>query len=136
MCRRRSCRQHSRSQAPGLAAVVLILGGGLAADKIGPRVARIAHVVLGLLRTAAVITLTIVAAAIATWAIGLAVRWWLGRLKAPPGSVYLVASQFRSARNERSCLACGGHGQVLRSDGTGGFEPRACPECQPARLAG
>jgi hypothetical protein len=136
MCRRRSCCQHSRSQAPGVAAVVLIIGAGLAADKIGPRVARIAHVVTGVLRTVAVMTLIIVTVAIAAWVTALVVRWWLVRRKMRPGRVHPVAGQVKTVRNERSCLACGGMGEVLRSDGAGHFEPRACPECQPARLAG
>ena len=136
MCRRRSCCKHSRSQAPGVAAVVLIIGTGLAADKIGSYVTRIAHVVLGVLRTIAVMTLAIVAVAIAAWATGLVIRWWLARCKMRPGRVHQVANQVKTVPNGRSCLACGGMGEVLRSDEAGHFEPRACPECQPARLAG
>ena len=136
MCRRRSCCQHSRSQAPGVAAVVLIIGAGLAAGKVGPHVARIAHIVTGVVRTIAVLTLIIIAVAIAAWVTGLVVRWWLARRKMRAGRVHPVASQVKTARNEWTCLACGGMGEVLRSDGAGHFEPRACPECQPARLAG
>jgi hypothetical protein len=136
MCRRRSCCQHSPSQAPGVAAVVLIIGAGLAAGKIGPHVDRVAHVVTGVLRTAAVMTLIIVAAATAAWATGLAIRWWVIHHQARHRPTHSVASQRRSEREERSCLACGGMGEVLRSDNAGHFEPRACPECQPAWLAG
>jgi hypothetical protein len=136
MCRRRSCCQHSRGQAPGVAVVVLITGAGLAADKIGPHVAKIAHVVLGVLRTITVMTLAIVAVAIASWVTGLVIRWWLARCKMRPGRVHPVANQVKTVPNGRSCLACDGMGEVLRSDEAGHFEPRACPECQPARLAG
>jgi hypothetical protein len=125
-----------RSQTPGVAAVALIIGAGLAADKIGPHVARIAHNVIDVLRTVAVTTLTIVAIVIATWATGVVIRCWLARQKTRDDRKHQVVSQLRPTRNERPCLACGGHGEVLRSDGAGNFEPRACPECQPARLAG
>jgi hypothetical protein len=125
-----------RSQAPSVAAVALIIGAGLAADKIGSHVARIAHVAVDVLRTVAVTTLTIVAVVIAAWATGVVVRWWLGRQKTRDGRRHQLVSQLRPTRNERPCLACGGQGEVLRSDGAGSFEPRACPECQPARLAG
>ncbi len=65
-------------------------------------------------------------------------RWLSDRNGASFGQVTDTEklSQLRPARDERSCLACGGNGEVLRSDGAGRFEPRACPECQPARLAG
>ena len=79
MCRPSSCKP--RSQAPGVAAVALIIGAGLAADKVGSHVARIAHVVIDVLRTVAVKTLTIVAVAIAAWATGVVVRWWLRQQK-------------------------------------------------------
>jgi hypothetical protein len=136
MCRRRSCCQHSRSQAPGVAAVAVIIGAGLAADKIGPHMARIAHDVLDVLRTIALITAVTVAASIAAWATARLVRWWLVRRNAQHRPAHLVASQGRSVQDERSCLACGGNGEVLRANSFGSFEPRACPECQPARLAG
>jgi hypothetical protein len=136
MCRRRSCCQHSRSQAPGVAAVALIIGAGLAADKIGAHVARITHIVTGVVRTIAVMTLMIVAVTTAAWVTGVVVNWWMVHRQARHRPTHSVASQRRSARDERSCLACGGMGEVLRSEGAGHFEPRACPECQPARLAG
>jgi hypothetical protein len=129
-----------RSQAPGIAAVALIIGAGIAADKIRPEVRRIVHVTIEVLRSIAVITAITITTAIAAWVIACLIRWWLGHRDAHPGNVLqasVTACQpVGTDTGRRPCVACGGHGEVLRSDGAGRFEPRACPECQPARLAG
>jgi len=134
MCRPSCCKP--RNQAPGVAAAALIIAAGIAAAKIRPEADKIMHDVLEVLRTIAVATMVIVAVTIAAWATGQLVCWWLGRRQTQNSRMHPVASQIRTAQNEASCLACGGNGEVLRAKGNGRFEPRACPECQPARLAG
>jgi hypothetical protein len=151
-----------RSQAPGIAAVALIIGAGVAASKIRPEAHRIEHDAAEVLRIAAVTTGAIAAAAITAWILILLARWRLRRRQAE-GQVYArvararadIAALARVLDDEQglaqiyathgqqapartgspSCVACGGAGEVLRSDGTGRFEARACPECRPARLA-
>ena len=135
MCRP-SCCDKSRSQAPGIAAIALIIGAGLAADKIGPHMARIVHDTAEVLRIAALTTGIVIAVAIAAWITTQLMRWRLTQ-RSQLGQVTDAGKlHVRPVRDERSCLACGGNGEVLRADGAGRFEPRACPECQPARLAG
>jgi hypothetical protein len=138
MCRPSCCKP--RSQAPGVAAVALIIGAGIAAAKIRPEAHRIAHVAGEVLRSLAVITATTVAVAIAAWVLAHLVRWWLRHLNARPGQVppttVTAWPAAGSVTDQRPCLACGGHGEVLRANSAGCFELRACPECQPARLAG
>jgi hypothetical protein len=135
MCRP-SCCDKPRSQAPGVAAVALIIGAGLAADKIGPHMARIVHDVADVLRIIALTTGILVAVAIAAWITTRLVRWRLTHRSQLRQVTDTEKLRLRPVRDERSCLACGGNGEVLRSDGAGRFELRACPECQPARLAG
>src|SRR5437763_6764746 len=72
--RRPSCCK-PRSQAPGIAAVVLIIGAGILAGK-GRHVAdRLLHDVVEVLRIAAVTAGAIAAAAITVWILILLVRW-------------------------------------------------------------
>jgi hypothetical protein len=135
MCRRPSCCK-PRSQVPGAAAVALIIGAGIVASKIRPEAHKIMHDVIDVLRTMAVTTAVIVAVTIVAWVTTQLVCWWLGHRQTQYGRGYSVDSQRSSAGNERSCLACGGKGEVLRANRAGRYEPRACPECQPIRLAG
>jgi hypothetical protein len=134
MCRPSCCKP--RSQASGVAAAALIIGAGIAVGKIRPEVHKIMHDVIDVLRTIGLTMAAIVAVTIVAWAAAQLVRWWLDCRKMRGGRVHPVASQLRSARNEQSCPACGGNGEVLRANSAGNFELRACPECQPARLAG
>jgi phosphate/sulfate permease len=119
---------------------VLIIGAGVAASKIRPEAQRILHVAAEVLRSIAVITATIVAVAIAAWVLAYLVRWWLRHRDPQPGKAHPTTvtawPPARTVTGQRLCLACGGNGEVLRADSVGYFEPRACPECQPARLAG
>lgn len=129
-----------RSQAPGVAAVALIIGAGIAADKVRPEAHRLIHIAAEVLRSIAVITAITIAVAITAWVIACVVRWWLGHRDAQPGNVLqATVTAWQPVRTDTGrcpCLACGGKGEVLRADGNGTFEPRACPECQPARLPG
>jgi hypothetical protein len=134
MCRPSCCKP--RSQAPGVVAVAVVIGAGIVAGKVGHVLARIVHDTINVLLLIALGAGAAAAVAIAAWVMTGLVCWWLRRQKAQQGRVRSIISQFRPARSERVCLACGGAGEVLRGNGAGGFEPRACPECQPARLAG
>jgi hypothetical protein len=138
MCRPSCCKPHS--QTPGVAAVALIIGAGIAVDKIRPEMARIVHIATEVLRILALTTMTIVAVTIAAWASTWLLRWWLRRCEAQSGHLRQGSStgtsHLRPPQGKQSCLACGGKGEVLRANDNGSFEPRACPECQPARLAG
>jgi hypothetical protein len=152
-----------RSQAPGIAAVALIIGVGILAGKGRLIADRVLHDAVEVLRIAAITTGAIAAAAITAWILILLVRWRLRRRQAEGqvnakvararadiavslarvlddeqglAQIYAMHGQQAPVRpGSPSCVACGGAGEVLRSDGTGRFEARACPECRPARLA-
>ena len=134
MCRPSCCKP--RSQAPGVAAVALIIVAGIAVHKISHVLAQIAHEVINVLLLIALIAGAVAAVILAAWIMSWLVCWWLRRQKPHQGQAHSIIGQLRLARRERVCLACGGSGQVLRANGTDRFEPRPCPECQPARLAG
>jgi hypothetical protein len=163
MCRRSRCDK-SGGQGAGVAAVALIIGAGILAGK-GRHIAdKALHDVAEVLRIAAITTSAIAAAAITAWILILLVRWRLRRRQAEGqvnakvararadiaaslagilddetglARIYATHGQQAPARTRSpSCLACGGHGEVLRANSAGCFEPRACPECQPARLTG
>jgi hypothetical protein len=161
MCRRPCCKP--RSQAPGIAAVVLIIGAGILAGKGHLIADRAMHDVAEVLRIAAVTTGAIAAAAITAWIVILLVRWRLrcrqaeGQVNAKVAGaradmaaklagvldeetglprIYAMHGQQAPARpGVPLCVACDGASEVPRCDGTGRFELRACPECRPARLA-
>jgi ADP-ribosylglycohydrolase len=152
-----------RSQAPGIAAVALIIGAGILAGKGRLIADRVLHDVIEVLRIAAITTAAIAAAAITAWILILLVRWQLRRRQAEDQVTAKVArarediaatlarvlddetdlaqiyamhgQQAPASTGSPSCVACGGAGEVLRSNGDGRFEARACPECRPARLA-
>jgi hypothetical protein len=159
--RRPSCCK-PRSQAPGIAAVALIIGAGILAGKGRLIADRVLHDVVQVLRIAAITTGAIAAAAITAWILILLVRWRLRRRQAEGQMTARVAraradiaanlaavlddeqglaqiyvmhgQQAPASTGSTSCVACGGAGEVLRSDGNGSFELRACPECRPTRL--
>jgi hypothetical protein len=123
-----------------MAAIALIIGSAVVAHKIRPEAARILHDVAEVLRLLLLTTGILVAVAITAWVTARLARWWLRHREAQRSLVdqgdRTRKYRLRAVRYEQRCLACGGNGQVLRTDGAGRFEPRACPECQPARLAG
>jgi hypothetical protein len=158
------CRPRSQGPGIAAVALIIGAGilagkagkGRLIAD-------RVLHDIVQVLRIAAITTGAIAAAAITAWILILLVRWRLRRRQAE-GQVNakvararadIAASLARVLDDEQGlaqiyamhgqqapattgsppCLACGGAGEVLRSDGNGSFELRACPECRPARLA-
>ena len=140
MCRP-SCCDNSGSQGAGIAAVALIVGAALIAAKIGPIVGRIVHVVLEVIRFAALTTGLVLALAAITWAAITITRWQLRRMAPAAGQTRVVAVptiwvSARQASRPADCLACGGSGQVLRAIHGHRYQPGACPVCEPARLAG
>ena len=137
MCRPSCCKP--RSQAPGVAAVAVVIGAGIiAVHKIGHVLAQIAHDTINALLLIELTIGGIAAAAITIWAITALVRWRLRHRTAQPGQIRPAAARQAASATERAqpCLACGGNAEVLRADDAGRLTPRACPECQPARLAG
>ncbi len=133
MCRP-SCCDISRGLGAGIAAVALILGVALI-------VARIVHVVLEVIRVAALTAAAILAFAVAAWLAVTTVRWWLRRKAPAVGQTHVVVAptiRVSASRASRlaDCLACGGSGQVLRAIDGSRYQPGACPVCEPAEWAG
>jgi hypothetical protein len=142
MCRP-SCCDNAGGQGTGVAAVAIIIGAALIVAKIGPIVAQIAHIVMEVIRIAALTTGLVLALAAITWAAIMITRWQLRRAASAAGQTQVIAapairvSPSRASR-PADCLACGGSGQVLRAIDSGGsrYQPGACPVCEPAKWAG
>jgi hypothetical protein len=165
MCRRSRCDKSGGQGAGVAAVAVIIGVGILAGRAGKGRLIAdwVLHDVVEVLRIAAVTVGAVAAAAITVWIVILLVRWRLRRRQAEgqvtarvsraradiaaslsgvlddeAGLAEIYAMHGRQApawTGSPSCVACGGAGEVLRSDGNGSFELRACPECWPARLA-
>ena len=140
MCRP-SCCNNSGGQGAGIAAVALILGAALIVAKIGPIVAQIAHIVMEVIRIAALTIGLVLALAVITWAAIMITRWQLRRTAPAAGQTQVVvapAIRVSASRAGRpaDCLACGGSGQVLRALDGGRYQPGACPVCEPAEWVG
>jgi hypothetical protein len=140
MCRP-SCCDNSGGQGAGIAAVAIIVGAAFIVAKIGPMVAQIAHVLLEVIRFAALTSGLVLALAVITWAAITITRWQLRRTAAFASQTQVVAaptSRVSASRASRpaDCLACGGSGQVLKAIGGSRYQPGACPVCEPARRAG
>src|SRR5437016_2459701 len=116
MCRP-SCCDNSGGQGAGIAAVALILIGTLIVAKIGPIVARIVHVVLEVIRIAALTAGAVLAVAVLASLAAMIVRWRLchhgAQRQTIPQPVY--AWQDVLVGDRSACLACGGSGQVLKA---------------------
>jgi len=141
MCRP-SCCDNSGGQGAGIAAVAIIIGAALIVAKIGPMVAQIVHIVLEVIRIAALTTGLVLALAVITWAAIMITRWQLRRTASAAGQTQVIAApaiRVSASRASRpaDCLACGGCGTVLKAIGDGSrYQPGACPVCQPAERAG
>jgi hypothetical protein len=139
MCRP-SCCDNSGGQGSGIAAVALILGAALIVAKIGPIVAQIVHVALGVIRVAALTAGAVLAVVVAAWLAVITVRWWLRHRGAQrqvipqPGNV--TAWQNVPAGDRPACVACGGSGKMLQLINGSRYQPGACPVCEPAEWAG
>ena len=139
MCRP-SCCNNNGSQGAGIAAVALIVLAALIAAKTGPIAARTVHVILDVIRLAALTTGLVLALAAVTWAAIVITRWQLQRRMAAANSARLVAPPaFRLSASQSTypdgCLACGGTGTVLRAISSGRYQPGECPVCEPVKRA-
>jgi hypothetical protein len=140
MCRP-SCCNNSGGQGAGIAAVAVIVGAAFIAAKIGPIVAKIAHVALEVIRIAALTTVLVLALAAITWAAIMITRWQLRRTAPAVSQTRVVVTptiRVSASRASRpaDCLACGDSGQVLRAIDGGRYQPFACPVCEPVEWAG
>jgi hypothetical protein len=139
MCRP-SCCDNSGGQGAGIAAVALIAIGTLIVAKIGPIVARIVHVVLEVIRIAALTTAAVLAVAIVAWLAAMTVRWWLrhrdAQWQATSQPVNATVRQNAPVGDQPECLACGGSGKVLQLIDGSRYQPGVCPVCEPAQWAG
>jgi hypothetical protein len=136
MCRP-SCCDNSRGQPAGIAAVAIIVGAALIVAKIGSIMARIIHIALDVIRIAALTAAAVLAFTMLAWLTVVITRWWLrhhGAQRQASSQVTGVAwGHIDPADDQAACLACGGSGTVLRAIGGSGYQPRACPVCEPAR---
>ena len=140
MCRPPCCNK-SDGQGADIAAVALIMLAALIAAKIGPIVARIIHVVLDVLRLAALTTGLALALAAVAWAAIVITRWQRRRRALAAARTRVVAMpaiRFPADQpvGPAGCLACGGTGTVLRAISSGRYQPGECPVCEPAKRAG
>ena len=140
MCRP-SCCGKSGGQGTGIAVVALILGAALIAAKIGPIVARIVHIVLEVIRFAALTTGLVLALAAITGAAITITRWQLRRTAPAAGQTQVIAApaiRVSPSRAGRPAdrLACGASAQVLRALDGHRYQPGACPVCEPIERAG
>jgi hypothetical protein len=139
MCRP-SCCNNSGGQGAGIAAVALIAVGTLIVAKIGPIVARIVHVVLEVIRIAALTAAAVLAVAVAAWLAVMTVRWWLrhrsAQRQATSQPINATVWQNVPAGDQPECLACGGSRKVLQLIDGSRYQPGACPVCEPAQWAG
>jgi hypothetical protein len=157
MCRRSRCDK-SGGQTAGVAAVALIIGAGILAGRAGKGrliADRVLHDIAEVLRSAAITTGVIAAAAITAWIVILLARWQLRRRQAEGqvnakvararadivaslsgvlddeaglAQIYAMHGQQGLVRTgSPSCVACGGAGEVLRSDGTGALRGPGLP---------
>jgi len=140
MCRP-SCCDNSRGQGAGIAAVAIIIGAALIVAKIGPIVAKIAHIALEVIRFAALTTGLVLALAAITCAAFMITRWQLRRTAPAAGQTQVIAPPAIRVSASRvsgpaDCLACGGSGTVLKAIGSSRYRPGACPVCEPTLWVG
>jgi hypothetical protein len=140
MCRP-SCCNNSGGQGAGVAAVALIIGAALIAAKIGPVVAKIAHIAVEVIQFAALTTGLVAALAVLTWATIMITRWQLRRKTLGANQTRVITMptirlSTPQVSRPADCLACGDTGMVLRAISDGRYQPTDCPVCEPARRAG
>jgi hypothetical protein len=136
MCKR-SCCNTPGGQGAGIAVVAIILFAAFIAAKIGPAVARVAHIALEIIRVVALTTGMVVVFAVLAWAAITITRWQLRRKAIEANQTRVVASPSirRSApgSSPADCVACGDTGMVLRLISGERYQPSECPVCKPAR---
>ena len=136
MCRPSCC--NNGGQGAGIAAVALIMLAALIAARIVRIADRIIHVVLDVIRLAALTTGLVLVLAAVAWAAIVITRWQLRRAALAAAQPRMVAIRFPADQpiGPAGCLACGGTGMVLRAITGSGYQPQDCPVCEPARRVG
>jgi hypothetical protein len=139
MCRPSCCNNSSHgSGGTGLAIIAILLAAGLVITKIGPAIAEIGHIILNIVRIAALGTGSAVVLAAIIW---LAVRHARRPIRQHSSQQLArdISATYAAGFTpvcEQSCLSCGDRGHVIRVIGNGVFLARPCPDCRPAQLAG
>ncbi len=139
MCRPSCCKQSN--EGAGIAAVAVFAAGAVVAVKIGPVVARIAHLVVEVLTIIMLTAASALAAIVLAWLTVRIVRWQVRQHHAHRQvTLRPVPSAARDhaglADAKPGCLACGETGTVLRAIGTSRYQTAPCPACEPATRAG
>jgi len=131
-----SCCNNTAHDGAGIAAAAIVIGGALIAIRIGPTVARIAHIAIEAL---AIVTLTVATAFTCLLVGWLAVRIvrWQNRRHHLERLITLQPARFSARQHSnrtypRDCLACRDTGTVQRAIGSR-YQARLCPACQPTR---
>ncbi len=133
-----SCCKPSHDGA-GIALVTVIAGAALVVAKIGPIMARIAHVAI---EAATIILMTagsVLVLIAATWLALQIVRWQIRQHHAnrqPVLQPVPFTTQVVDHGRELECLACGDTGQVLRAITGSRYLAQPCPACKPIQRAG
>jgi hypothetical protein len=137
MCKPSCCKPSH--EGAGIAAVPVIAGAALVAAKIGPIVARIAHLVVEVLTIVLVTAGSALVLIAATWLTLQLVRWQIRQHHAHRQPVLrpvpFTALAVHHGR-EAGCLACGNTGQVLRAISGSRYLAEPCPACEPAQRTG
>jgi uncharacterized membrane protein YvlD (DUF360 family) len=136
MCRP-SCRPPKDSGGGIITVIALAVIAAIILGKIAPVIGSVTRVLLEIVKIGALsVSSTVILAAI-TWTAARITRHARKRRtiqSAKPAPV--IYTEVAKPAQSAGCLACGGYGRVLRAANDGVFQPRACPECQPERLAG
>lgn len=139
MCRP-SCCDKKGGQGAGVATVAVVIAAALIVAKLGPIVAAIVHIVVEVLRVAALTTGMVLALVVITWAAIVIGRWQHQRKTLSDRTRLAASATIRPSVHQDSrradCLACGNTGMVLRAISGGRYQPQDCPVCEPARRAG
>jgi hypothetical protein len=139
MCEKPSCGCSSKS-AEGIGIIAMAVIALAIIGTVGPILVAISHVVVDVIKLAAIGIASGAMLAVAIW---IAVQVMRARaVNRPLSRIHLTARQeparIKSARasvSEQSCITCGDTGRIVRLIGNGdSYRIRACPECQPAQL--
>jgi hypothetical protein len=137
MCRPSCCKQSN--EGAGVAAVAVIAAGAVVAVKIGPVVARIAHLVVEVLTIVMLTAASALAAIVLAWLAVRITRWQVRRHHARQVALRPVPAAARDYPGlpdaAPGCLACGDTGTVLRAIGRSRYQAAACPACEPVTRA-
>ena len=138
MCEKPS-RCCSSKSAEGIGIIAMAVIALAIIGTVGPLVVAISHVVVDVIKLAAI---GIASGAMIGAAIWIAVQIMRARaIKRPAPRIHLTA-RLEPARlkaqvpvSEQNCLTCGDTGRIIRIIGNGdSYRIRACSDCQPAQL--